>query len=1275
MSYSFYHRIAYLRHQRLLRIIATHIRLTISLVLLTALAIILFAYLKADTLYAGGTGTREDPYQLADCTQLQNMRENLSSFYIITQDIDCQSIVQGVGWEPVGTSTPFSGSLDGQGHTITNFGLTIATTTQKGGVFGLIEGSVKNLHLDKGGINGTIHATAPGYSWSYFWEGYYAGALAGLCFGCVINNVTSNIAIHSTGNRLTGGLIGIVSGAGVIRNSFASSSIYSGGGASGGLVGLLNYGSSINNSYFSGEVTGTGYVGGLAGFINSYSSYIYNSYSTASTSLIGSGSIGGLAGSSGLIKNSFATGRVTGIGGGLIGSFSSTDAILSIANSAYDQTATGKTKCVYSPSLTSSTGTCIAINTDGLSPNYFFASTSAPLSTWDFTHTWIEHASSTPTLATSTYYTPYIGNGAGTLANPYQISSCTELQSLDTSDPYAYYVLVNDVDCTGFPFYPIGLTNGNVFSGVLDGQNYAIHNLTSLTASSTYVGIFSIINKAEIKNLGLDDISIHGYDAIGSLAGGISSSLVSKINATTTVSNTGPWGGDVAGLSYELTSSHVDGLSIVSVVSGANVGHTEYTSFVGGVFSSVYSSYISNVTASTTISGGYLGQSGGFMYSGDDSFFDNISLKTSVLNGHTGGDLGGFAGTLSASPGVTSTFNNVHVDFYISVEKDEGWYYGIGGLIGELIGAQVTNSYAEGVLTSSKPVQMVGGLIGSLSDYDWNSTLNGNVSNSFASTSIQINGNSSSVGGLIGKVGVTYPGHSLARITNSFSSGYIIATSSTNVGGLIGEDASSIISDSFSATTMITGSSTFTGGLIGKENGNTNGLLNVSYDITRTGQAQCVSATSTDGICTGVNASSSEPNFFFSNSNSPLSTWSTSIWTFLTNDFPFLTIFKPAGPTITPSSPVVTSSSTSLTFTTSIPATSLFSLGMSPTYTEGQGTTTLATSTTISLTNLLPCTTYHYTISATGSRANTSSTTDATFTTPSCVGGSTILSSTDTYADVATGTTLSLTTTNQGVSLTIPPAFSTSSAHFQIKKLDPFSITTSYPLPPNTILTGTGIYDLKAYTTSSTSLTTFANPLSVTFYYAPDDIGTHAILSYHEDTWNTLSSCTTSTSTYSITCLTSHFSLFALVEASPVTIASITPSPIIYTPSSSSFYQPSMTVSTTSPSSSTEEPIATSQSPRATSSSLFTRILRRGSIGDDVKALQIFLNNHSFTLVSSGNGSPNNETTYFGRRTENALIRFQEFYANEILIPLGLKKGTGVFGEGTRREVGRQMGR
>lgn len=80
----------------------------------------------------------------------------------------------------------------------------------------------------------------------------------------------------------------------------------------------------------------------------------------------------------------------------------------------------------------------------------------------------------------------------------------------------------------------------------------------------------------------------------------------------------------------------------------------------------------------------------------------------------------------------------------------------------------------------------------------------------------------------------------------------------------------------------------------------------------------------------------------------------------------------------------------------------------------------------------------------------------------------------------------------------------------------------------------------------------------------------------------------------------------------------------------------------------------------------FTRDLTVGSVGDDVVALQMFLNSYGTIVATEGVGSPNNETTFFGNRTRDALKKFQEANAASILTPIGLREGTGYFGGMTR---------
>lgn len=84
----------------------------------------------------------------------------------------------------------------------------------------------------------------------------------------------------------------------------------------------------------------------------------------------------------------------------------------------------------------------------------------------------------------------------------------------------------------------------------------------------------------------------------------------------------------------------------------------------------------------------------------------------------------------------------------------------------------------------------------------------------------------------------------------------------------------------------------------------------------------------------------------------------------------------------------------------------------------------------------------------------------------------------------------------------------------------------------------------------------------------------------------------------------------------------------------------------------------------------FKKDLKIGDTHIDVKELQKLLNSNPQTqIATSGAGSVGNETNYFGNLTKQAVIKFQNNHASEILTPVGLTKGTGYVGSSTRLKL------
>ncbi len=86
--------------------------------------------------------------------------------------------------------------------------------------------------------------------------------------------------------------------------------------------------------------------------------------------------------------------------------------------------------------------------------------------------------------------------------------------------------------------------------------------------------------------------------------------------------------------------------------------------------------------------------------------------------------------------------------------------------------------------------------------------------------------------------------------------------------------------------------------------------------------------------------------------------------------------------------------------------------------------------------------------------------------------------------------------------------------------------------------------------------------------------------------------------------------------------------------------------------------------------SVFSRFLKDGMRGEDVRTLQKLLNKDADTRVAeTGAGSIGMETDYFGAKTISAVKKFQEKYRKEVLDPIGAPVGTGIFGAMTQKKL------
>ena len=264
--------------------------------------------------FAGGTGTAEDPYQIANGAQLAYLASSVNSGetytgknFVLTANID----LNGLPWTPIGNSFSdallggsnyriFAGNFDGNGYTISNVSIGSETAPLEADVFGLFgatAGKISNLNLDTVSIHGIAKIASIGAVIGF------AGGLVGYSGGYIEN-------CHVTG---------------LTMDMSAPSNVYAAAYCVGGLVGVLDETQLINECSVSGSITekaGKGSIGGLIGELGKAAKITYSRSDVTvnvKADSRGGANVGGFIGKGNgktdaetIIRNCYATGNVTG---------------------------------------------------------------------------------------------------------------------------------------------------------------------------------------------------------------------------------------------------------------------------------------------------------------------------------------------------------------------------------------------------------------------------------------------------------------------------------------------------------------------------------------------------------------------------------------------------------------------------------------------------------------------------------------------------------------------------------------------------------------------------------------------------------------------------------------------------------------------------------------------------------------------------------------------------------------------------------------------------
>ena len=645
--------------------------------------------------FAGGSGTQNDPWQIATAEQLNLVRKSVyriheNKYYIQTTDLDLGVAPWnlGEGWIPIGDeNNAFYGNYSGDDHIISNLYINRPNSYNQG-LFGYSSGKIQNLGLEGANVIG----------------GYLAGALAGYNgLSGTISNCYSTGSINSDGS---GGLAG--SNDGTISNCYSSSNV-NGNQCSGGLSGI-NYGT-LENCYSRGSVSGDYSAGGIVG--ESWGQF-YNCYWDTRTSGQDTS-----AGCEGRTTDEMTFPHTANTYVNWDWRIWKPDLDHSV-NDGYPffrpigEQATQLPEAAFNPMPAHQSASIpldytlqwqvgfTMTNADPLSGFKLWLGTDNPpsniingldlgyvneydlnsLLSLNSSYYWrvvpynqIGEAPNVHVWSFTTFENTGFSGGNGIEQDPWQIANAEHLYNLryylGESHADKHFIQIANIDLGVAPWNqgegwePIGTSYNNSFCANYNGGGKVISNLYINRPNDDCQGLFGC-TLGQIQNLGLERVSVTGFDGAGALAGSISNSTIINCHSSGSVTGNRMTGG-LVGSTYSSTISNCCGIGIVSGddCAGGLVGYNNGTiskSYstgnvsgyvgVGGLVGS-NTGTISNCYSRANVSGIY--SAGGLT---DEHFYSGLLINCYSTGSVSGGHIaGGLVGTNS-----DSEISNCHWD-------------------------------------------------------------------------------------------------------------------------------------------------------------------------------------------------------------------------------------------------------------------------------------------------------------------------------------------------------------------------------------------------------------------------------------------------------------------------------------------------------------------------------------------------------------------------------------------------------------------------------------